>query len=238
MALGISGKLQGNWIADFLRNRKQIVVVQGFKSEAIWVVSGVPQGSVLGPFLLLLIMYDITEGITYSILSSFADDTKMWKGINNSTSKQMLQNDLNHIYDWALQNNMAFNNKKFQAIRFQSLFSSLDLGNYTDSAGIDIEFHKHVKDLGIFILEDLSFDEHIKHITAKGKQMAGWILRVFDSRSPFLMKILLKQLIIPRIEYGCVLWSPTSLDQIKHLESVQKFFTGKIHFNNNNNKDY
>ena len=52
------------------------------------------------------------------------------------------------------------------------------------------------------------------------------------------MKILLKQLIIPRIEYGCVLWSPTSLDQIKHLESVQKFFTGKISFKNNNKMDY
>jgi hypothetical protein len=99
-ALGISGKLL-NWIADFLRNRKQIVVVQGLKSEAIWVVSEVPQGSVLGPLLFLILMYDITEGITHSILSSFADDTKMWKGINNSTSKQMLQNDLNNIYDWA-----------------------------------------------------------------------------------------------------------------------------------------
>ena len=168
------------------------MVVQGSRSDAIRVISGVPQGSVLGSFLFLILMYDITEAITSSILSLFVDDTKIWKGIMNSISKQMLLNDLNHIYDWALQNNMTFNNKKFQAIRFHSLFSSLDLGNYTNSAGIDIKFHKHVTDLGIFISEDLSFEEHIRYITAKGKQMAGWILRVCDSRSPFLVKIFLK----------------------------------------------
>ena len=59
-ALGISGKLN-RWIEDFLRNRKQIVVVEGCKSEAVNVSSGVPQGSVLGPLLFLILMYDITH---------------------------------------------------------------------------------------------------------------------------------------------------------------------------------
>ena len=67
-ALGINGKLY-RWIEDFFRNRKQIVVVNGFKSKAVNVTSGVPQGSVLGPILCLILMYDITNGINSSILS-------------------------------------------------------------------------------------------------------------------------------------------------------------------------
>jgi hypothetical protein len=68
-ALGISGKLN-RWIEDFLRNRKQIVVVDGCKSEAVNVSSGVPQGSVLGPLLFLILMYDITNGINSSNTTS------------------------------------------------------------------------------------------------------------------------------------------------------------------------
>ena len=72
--LGIQGNLL-RWIECFLRRRKQCVVIDGHKS--VWVISGVPQGSVLGPLLFLVLIYDITFGINYSILSSFADDTKL-----------------------------------------------------------------------------------------------------------------------------------------------------------------
>ena len=234
-ALGINGKLY-RWIEDFLRNRKQIVVVNGFKSKQVDVTSGVPQGSVLGPMLFLILMYDISNGLNSSILSSFADDTKVWRGINDDVSKIQLQNDLNTIYNWAVQNNMKFNDKKFQAIRF---FITLELGSYTNSEGANISFFNNIRDLGITISQDLSFNEHISIITAKGKQMAGWVLRVFVSRSPFLMKTLLKQLVLPRIEYCCVIWSPHSQDLIQQLESVQRYFTKKICFNDDGAKpDY
>ena len=234
-ALGITGKLH-RWIEDFLRNRKQIVVVNGCKSQPVSVSSGVPQGSVLGPILFLILMYDITDGINSSILSSFADDTKVWRGVNTNASVIQLQNDLNNIYNWALLNNMKFNDKKFQAIRF---YVMLNTGNYVDSEGADITFIKNVKDLGVMMSDNLTFDEHINIISAKGKKMAGWILRVFISREPFLMKTLLKQLVLPRIEYCCVLWCPSSQELIQKLESVQRFFTKKICFNDNGTKpDY
>ena len=131
---------------------------------------------------------------------------------------------------------MKFNDKKFQAIRY---YLTLDIGDYVDSEGVNITFINNVRDLGITMSNDLTFDEHISIITSKGKQMAGWILRVFVSRSPFLMKTLLKQLVLPRIEYCCVLWSPCSQDLIQQLESVQRFFTKRICFNEDGTKpDY
>ena len=103
--LGIQGNLL-RWIECFLRRRKQCVVIDGHKSETVWVISGVPQGSLLGPLLFLVLIYDITNGINYSILSSFADDKKLWRGIKVNQECQLLQHDLNQIYAWTILNNM------------------------------------------------------------------------------------------------------------------------------------
>ena len=81
--LGISGKVYA-WIEAFLTNRKQVVVVEGEHSDPVAVVSGVPQGSVLGPLIFLILMVDIDIGIANGTsLRSFADDTRAAKGVKN-----------------------------------------------------------------------------------------------------------------------------------------------------------
>ena len=115
--IGIRGKIY-SWITDFLKNRQQYVVIEGQQSKFEWITSAVPQGSVLGPLLFLILMYDITHGINEKIISSFADDTKLWRGITTINEEVLLQNSANSIYDWANVNNAEFNTKKFQAIRF------------------------------------------------------------------------------------------------------------------------
>ena len=79
-------------------------------------ISGVPQGTVLGPFLFIILMCDINSGITFSIMVSFADDTRLYYGVSNVDDCAILQNDLNSIYEWASDNNMFFNAQKFQYI--------------------------------------------------------------------------------------------------------------------------
>ena len=67
-----------NWIEQWLTDRKQRVVVDGEVSSWKSVLSGVPQGSVLGPILFLVYINDLEEGVTSSILK-FADDTKLFR---------------------------------------------------------------------------------------------------------------------------------------------------------------
>ena len=67
-----------NWIEQWLTDRKQRVVVDGEVSSWKSVLSGVPQGSVLGPILFLVYINDLEEGVTGSILK-FADDTKLFR---------------------------------------------------------------------------------------------------------------------------------------------------------------
>ena len=74
--LGIGGKL-GRWLHSFLTCRSQKVMVKGIISEASPVLSGVPQGPVLGPSLFLIFIGDIDEGLVLPLLSSFAVDTRL-----------------------------------------------------------------------------------------------------------------------------------------------------------------
>ena len=87
------------WIESFITGRIQKVTVNSILSDPVIVASGVPQGSVLGPLLFLIMISDIDENIKYSILSSFADDTRLLKQINDFLDVLKLQHDLNlNIY--------------------------------------------------------------------------------------------------------------------------------------------
>jgi len=106
-ALGIDGQLL-SWIQQFLHNRNQCVIVNGKISSPRKVISGVPQGSVLGPLIFLILIADIDEEILDTFVASFADDTRATKGINCEQDSADLQNDLFRIYQWSITNNMEF----------------------------------------------------------------------------------------------------------------------------------
>ena len=104
---GINGKTLV-WIAAFLLNRTQFVVVNGTHSTTTPVTSCVPQGSVLGPTLFLLFINDITQ-VTNSQLRLFADDAVLYKAINSLHDHQVLQEDLLNLTKWASDWQMDFN---------------------------------------------------------------------------------------------------------------------------------
>ena len=80
------------------------------------VITSVPQGTVLGPLLFIILMCDINSGITSSSMVSFADDTRLYSGISNVDNCAILQNYLSYVYEWTSDNNMFFNVQKFHYI--------------------------------------------------------------------------------------------------------------------------
>ena len=110
--LGITGKL-GQWFYHFLTNRKHFVRLPGGVSGDHPVISGVPQGTVLGPLLFIIMIADINKDIACSKLISFADDTRVYNQISDTEDCDSLQRDLNSVYKWVSDNNMFFNAKKF-----------------------------------------------------------------------------------------------------------------------------
>lgn len=114
--MGIDGRVF-DWIKSFLTERTQQVSVNGILSDPAAVISGVPQGSDLGPLLFLILIADIDAEVIHAIIKSFADDTRAMKGINTKEDVATLQRELEKIYKWSDDNNMGLNDKKFEGMR-------------------------------------------------------------------------------------------------------------------------
>ena len=154
--MGISGKL-GRWIHAILTNRKQAVVVNGTKSMPADVKSGVPQGSVLGLLLFLVLIGDIDREVATAFFSSFADDNRAANGISINADVCDLQVDLDAIYHWADENNMEFNNTKFECLRYgcNNDLKAYIYTCYKAKSGECITDVDHAKDLGVTLSSNI-----------------------------------------------------------------------------------
>ena len=114
-------------LENYLENRKQRVILHGQCSSWKNIVSGVSQGSVLGPLLFLIYINDLLNGLV-SICKIFADDTSIFsKVFDKHSSQNILNNDLSIISEWAFQWKMQFNpDANKQAIR---VYLPVDLNN-------------------------------------------------------------------------------------------------------------
>jgi hypothetical protein len=114
--VGVGGNLL-QWFGDYLRGRKQRVVLNGQKSTYSEIKAGVPQGSVLGPLLFLVYINDIVEKIQGNI-KLFADDTVLYVDIDRvELAEEILQQDLQKLKEWSDQWLVKFNSAKTVQMR-------------------------------------------------------------------------------------------------------------------------
>ena len=232
---GVHPKLVG-WIKSFLSDRTQQVVVNGHKSVLAQIISGVPQGTVLGPILFLIFINDINQCISTSTLRCFADDTRISKAIKGQEDVALLQHDLEKVMQWSQNNNMTLHEDKFEymchsATKYSTIRElpfSEEHFHYTTSQGCTLSPVKQLRDLGVTVRDDASWSPHIKSISSKARQKAAWVLSVFYTRSPTVMLTLYKSMVRSLLEFCSPLWNPGKVKDIQELEGVQKTFTSKI----------
>ena len=107
-------------MSSYLKNRKQIVVVDGQKSDILDITAGVPQGSRLGPLLFLIYINDISADIESDILI-FADDTSLFvSGSDPAETSAILNRDLQRIAFWATKWKVKFNTIKTKSMIFSN----------------------------------------------------------------------------------------------------------------------
>ena len=97
-----------NWIEQCLTDRRERVVVDGVVSSWKSVLSGVPQGSVLGPILIWVYINDLEAGVIGKIMK-FADDTKLFRKTKEIGDKQKLHDDIDKLARWSEKGKMLFN---------------------------------------------------------------------------------------------------------------------------------
>ena len=225
--LGITGKI-GKWIHAFLTSRTQYIVVNGTKSNVSKVISGIPQGTVLGPLLFLIYISDIGENVEAK-LKIYVDDTKAKKTIHNEDDVESLQKDLDAMYLWAENNNLKFNGTKFQIMRYGTNQEIKDDTIYfTDEMNEPIERFEKLKDLGVIMNDEANFKDHLEKTNNKARQKTGWILRTFFCRNTWFMKHMLKTLVMPHIDFCSQLWMPVDAAGVLTLEKIQYDFFKKI----------
>ncbi|BHF77979.1 hypothetical protein SprV_0602108900 [Sparganum proliferum] len=123
---GIRGHLLV-WIQRFLAGRSQRVQVGRQQSSEVGVVSGVPQGSVLGPTLFLVFINDCVNDLDCDAIL-FADVIKLWKVIHNAADADHLKANLNRLeaLAYALQHNQVqlSSTRRLQSLQPQNLLST------------------------------------------------------------------------------------------------------------------
>lgn len=226
-----------DWIKSFLTDRSQNVVLNGHQSTMGKILSGVPQGTVLGPILFILFIDDLQHYVKHSQVRFFADDTRLSKQISCESDVSKLQEDLENVICWSKHNNMSLHEDKFElmihrAKKYVSLhelpFICDELMTYSLSSGDTLYPVQHLRDLGVIVSSDLSWSLHIATTTKKARSIASWVFSVFKTRNTSVMMTLYKSLVRSILEYCCPLWNPWKIADIQELETVQRSFTRKI----------
>ena len=220
---GIRGYLH-EWLSCFLTQRTMQVVLEGATSEEAPVVSGVPQGTVLGPLLFLCHINDLPKRVK-SQVRLFADDCLIYRPINSAKDHDILQEDFTALEGWAEDSGMRFNAKKCYI---------LSVKNKSDySYTLNGTVLKSVKDnpyLGVQFSNDLSWSPHIEKTAKKANSIIGFLRRNLRNCSEPSRRKAYLALVRSVLEYGSIVWDPHLQKDIDVLERVQRkgvrFVTG------------
>ena len=215
---GICGKTN-TWIKAFLSGRSQQVVVNGQSSQTAAVLSGVPQGTVLGPMLFLLYINDIADNVD-SQMRLFADDSIVYREILTPADHKALEQDLNKPHNWARTWQMDFNVTKCAVLSITTKRKP-SLHNYLMD-GQQIPRNDNQEYLGATINTKLSWTPHISKVKTKANRMLGLIRRTLHAAPQQVRKQAYEALVRPTQEYATCAWSPHTKTGIQTVEQVQR----------------
>ena len=219
---GVGDELN-KWIQDFLTDREQYVDVLGEGSDWADVTSGIPQGSVLGPLLFVMYINDLPDLVS-STVYLFADDTKIFKIIENENDPKILQRDLDSLRKWSDTWLLRFHPQKCKF---------MNLGKNKEQVEYKLGDHRldqisEEKDIGVHIDDELSFNRHISEKIKKANSMAGIIRRSFKYLDKETFTPLYKSLVRTHLEYASSVWAPYKIKHVEDLEAVQRRATRQL----------
>jgi hypothetical protein len=217
-AHGVGGRLL-KWIQNWLTGRRQRVVLNGEHSDWVAVLSGVPQGSLLGPILFAIFINDIDLLATLvTIILKFADDTKLAQRIQSVEDSDKLQECLNLLMSWAERWGMAFNIKKCKVMH---------LGRHNPRTAYwmgdqQLEVTEVERDIGVLMNQSLKVSAQCSKAAQTANAVLGQISRAFHYRDRHTFVKLYKLYVRPHLEFAIPAWRPWTAGDIEVMEKVQR----------------
>ena len=179
-------------------------------------MSGVPQGSVLGPLLFVIFINDIDDNIVNDILK-FADDTKLLGAVSTKEEVDELRKDLHKLFCWSQEWQMLFNVAKCGVVHIGHNNPKAD---YT-LGGKQIDTLHEERDLGVIIDESLKCRKQCAKAVNAANATLGMIKRSFVNREKQTILSLYKSVVRPKLEYCIQAWRPHLTKDIELMERVQ-----------------
>lgn len=210
------------WIAAFLNNRKQRVRANTKISEWKPVLSGIPQGSILGPILFILFVNDV-PGLINAFVEMFADDTKLFAFLLSEFSPAMLQTDLGLLEDWTKLMQMSFHPDKCKVMHLGHNNPHKDYHLHHPDGTIHIlEKVSEEKDLGVTIDDKLKFSQHVQNKVNIANKVLGCLPHTFKNMTKEILSLLYKAMVRPHLEFATTVWSPHLKYDQDLIERVQR----------------
>ena len=194
----------------------------GITSEPLPVLSGVPQGSNLGPLLFLFYVNDLPKSTSNNtIVTMFADDTKCHCSLQHPDVNKILQSDLDKITVWCHDWKMSLNQSKCGVVHF-SRSQQPKPSQYT-LLGKPIKPTCSQKDLGIITTSDLKWKKQILEMSSKANRMLGCVKRTASAiHDVSVRKTLYMTMVRNQLAYCCQVWAPQSVNNISTIKRVQR----------------
>lgn len=207
------------WFISYLHSRTQYVEINKIKSKSRPVISGVPQGSVLGPLLFLIFINDLPSDLSVPV-RLFADDCVIYNKITSLRDQVDLNNNLNKILLWCNEWQMVLNPVK--SVCMSITRKKVPLKYNYNIGSHDLKRVTEYKYLGLIFTPDLRWNTHVDVTCRKANKTLWGLRRRLHDATPEVKSLAYKMLVRPIIEYCKIVWDPHTTTNLHKLEKVQR----------------